>query len=116
MGYARFVGTEFRAAAARPLGRGSVYDEPLRIPAAPGVKRRITCMNPWPTAFSPKAGIVTSPRSEEPDAHPSPSFQPPAAMRVPRRPVRDICRARCLDRGHPRLELHGFHTPPREPT
>src|SRR5215204_1097241 len=45
MGYARFVGTEFRAAAARPLRRGSVYDEPLRIPAAQGVKRRITCMN-----------------------------------------------------------------------
>jgi hypothetical protein len=34
MGYARFVGTEFRAAAARPLRRGSVYDEPLQIPAA----------------------------------------------------------------------------------
>src|ERR671912_1670827 len=46
MGYARFVGTEFRAAAARPLRRGSVYDEPLRILAAQGVKRRITCMNP----------------------------------------------------------------------
>src|SRR5687768_17194469 len=106
MGYARFVGTEFRAAAARPLRRGSVYDEPLRIPAAQDVKRRITCMNPWPTAFSPKAGIVTY----------SAFFQPPAAMRVPRRPIRDICGARCLDRGRPRLELHGFHTPPREPT
>ena len=34
-------------------------------------------------------------------------------MRVPRRHLRDVCGARCLARGCTRLELHGFHTPPR---
>src|SRR5918994_4848475 len=51
----------------------------------------------------------------EPEAHPSPSFQPPLTVRVPRGRLRDLRGAYCLDRGRPSPELHGFHTPPREP-
>src|ERR671912_2720832 len=59
----------------------------------------------WPIAF----------RQRQASSHPSPSSSRP----LPCGCLADLYETyagRYLDRGRPRLELHGFHTPPREPT